>query len=1130
MAFAKQPFLTKPVKITGTLGLAVLAAAANNLNVPLFHGVDFIFGSIAVMLAILFLGTIPAVLVALASGLVTLILWEHPYALIIFIVEAVVVSQLYRRGICNLIMAGFVYWLLIGVPLILFLYYNQLGMSWQDTFLIGLKQPLNGLFNVLMTDAILIALKLLWPKTKSFELAPLHLANLLFHGLLTMPLLIGGVAIVYDGYEYRSLQESVLVEKLTARTANLVKQLKSNPRANLAIELESDMAIAVVTNDGRILSNQGEIVSNTAPASQLLKISDDLSLWLPEDNKSLLQRFAYGRYVVHVPLDGLGGATHLIIEQSAATLVDKLGYRTKVLLLYLSVLLILGVLFSFFISHLLTLTLKKIVITGQNLSSKITNDEHIIFPSSVVHEYDSLSATLKTMAYHLATSFKSLRLHEATLEETVKLKTLELEDSQARLVFAIEGVGDGIWDWDVDSSTVDYSPLWMSMLGYQENELPQHMGTFTSLLHPEDKSYAQQTMQDYLAGELKTYTFEVRLRCKNDSYIWILSRGMAVRRDNHNKPLRIVGTQTDITQRKKNEQTLKLDAIVFTHACEGIIIIDALGHIIKANNTFTDITGYSHKEVVGQSLRMLLSDKQLTGFYDKMWAVLLEKNYWKGELWNQDKSGKPYAAQLNISAVHNTTGQVENYVAIFDDITLQKEHQSQLDHMAQLERIAHYDILTDLPNRLLLADRLSQSILQCKRNHTSLAVAFLDLDNFKAVNDAHGHHSGDELLIIVSRRMEDALREADTLARIGGDEFIVVLAGLEKIEDYQPILERLRLAVSKPITIEGVALQVSASIGIALYPQDSPDADMLMRHADQAMYVAKQAGKNRYHLFDTVQDNAINTQRKNIGDIGSALERREFVLHYQPKVNMHTGEVISVEALIRWQHPDRGLVPPLEFLPQIEGQTISLELGEWVIDNALSQISQWQNMGVMLPISVNISAYQLQQPNFPARLSALLAAHPEVNPQSLEFEILETSALDNVNQVATTMNACQELGLRFALDDFGTGHSSLTHLRRLPAYLIKIDQSFVRDMLKDADALAIVEGVVGLAKAFQREVIAEGVETITHGVALLKLGCELAQGYGIARPMPADDIPKWVSSWKADDAWQAHSSIESDLT
>jgi EAL domain-containing protein (putative c-di-GMP-specific phosphodiesterase class I) len=296
------------------------------------------------------------------------------------------------------------------------------------------------------------------------------------------------------------------------------------------------------------------------------------------------------------------------------------------------------------------------------------------------------------------------------------------------------------------------------------------------------------------------------------------------------------------------------------------------------------------------------------------------------------------------------------------------------------------------------------------------------------------------------------------------------------------------------------------------------------------MHVAKQAGKNRYHLFDIAQDNLIKVQRQSIGDIRSALGRREFVLHYQPKVNMHTGKVVGVEALIRWQHPERGLVPPLAFLPAVEGHAISLELGEWVIDTALSQISQWRSMGLQVPVSVsvNISAYQLQSGNFTTRLAALLSAHPEVNPHYLELEILETSALNDIRKVSDTMNSCLDLGVRFALDDFGTGYSSLTYLKRLPAHLIKIDQSFVLGMLEDADDLSIVEGVVSLAKAFQIEVIAEGVETIDHGLALLQLGCDLAQGYGIARPMPADDFPEWALSWKADETWQARDLIEAN--
>jgi diguanylate cyclase (GGDEF)-like protein/PAS domain S-box-containing protein len=570
----------------------------------------------------------------------------------------------------------------------------------------------------------------------------------------------------------------------------------------------------------------------------------------------------------------------------------------------------------------------------------------------------------------------------------------------------------------------------------------------------------------------------------------------------------------DITEHKKAEEKIKRAASVFSSAQESIIITDAAGVITEVNDAFSRITGYGPLEALGENPRFLQSGRQSPKFYADMWAVIIAKGHWRGEIWNLRKNGDIYPEMMTISAIKDAAGLVQHYVSLGTDISDLKAYQEQLEH------IAHYDSLTNLPNRTLLADRLSQSMLQCQRHKRSLAVAFMDLDGFKAVNDKHGHNVGDELLVAVSHHMKEALREGDTLARIGGDEFIAVMPDLEKTEDSEPVLERLLKAAAEPITLDNDVMQVSASIGVTLYPQDGVEADQLMRHADQAMYVAKLAGKNRCHLFDMVEDNAISTQRKSIDDVRSALARREFVLNYQPKVNMRTGEVIGVEALIRWHHPNRGLVLPLELLSAIENHAVSLKVGEWVIDTALSQISQWQNLGVNLPISVNVSAYQLQQANFTNRLVALLAAHSDVNPHSLELEILETSALSDMSQVSATMNACHQLGVRFALDDFGTGYSSLTYLKRLPAYLIKIDQSFVRNMLDDDDDLAIVTAVVGLANAFQREVIAEGVETIAHGAALLQLGCVLAQGYGIARPMPADDIPQWVSSWKADESWR----------
>ncbi len=436
----------------------------------------------------------------------------------------------------------------------------------------------------------------------------------------------------------------------------------------------------------------------------------------------------------------------------------------------------------------------------------------------------------------------------------------------------------------------------------------------------------------------------------------------------------------------------------------------------------------------------------------------------------------------------------------------------------RLEHIAHYDALTHLPNRVLLADRMQQAMAQSQRRQQSLAVAFIDLDGFKTVNDQYGHSMGDQLLIAIALRMRAALREGDTLARIGGDEFVVVLTDLNRASDCEPLLKRLLEAAAEPITLNDSKLEVSASIGVTIYPQDGVDAEQLLRHADQAMYLAKQAGKNCYHMFDVAKDTAVKNQRESLENIRAGLDNHEFVLYYQPKVNMRTGEVVGAEALIRWQHPLQGLLPPGAFLPAIENHQISIELGEWVITAALRQMAQWKKLGLDIPVSVNISALQLQHEDFINRLQELLKDQSEA--RKLELEILETSALEDITQVSRVIHSCQQLGVSFALDDFGTGYSSLAYLKRLPAQLLKIDQSFVRDMLDDPDDLTIIKGIIGLATAFRRQVIAEGVETIAHGEMLLAIGCELAQGYGIARPMPAADIPDWVRSWQPDPAWK----------
>ena len=562
-----------------------------------------------------------------------------------------------------------------------------------------------------------------------------------------------------------------------------------------------------------------------------------------------------------------------------------------------------------------------------------------------------------------------------------------------------------------------------------------------------------------------------------------------------------------------SDASLQLAASVFSHAREGIMITDAAGTIVEVNETFSRITGYERQEALGHNTRMLQSDRHTPEFYQAITESLADKDHWYGEIWSQRKNGEVFPEMVTISAVRGSDGQAINYVTLFTDITLMKEHQHQLEH------IAHYDLLTGMPNRVLLADRLHQAIVQSQRRQRRIGVVFLDLDGFKSVNDTHGHVVGDSLLITVAQRIRGALRESDTLARIGGDEFVAVLVDLEGSHDCEPLLDRMLKAAAAPVRVGDTLLQVSASMGVTIYPQDGSEPELLIRHADQAMYLAKQAGKNRYHLFDVVMDAAVKTQRESLEHIRQALQAGQFELHYQPKVNMRSGAVVGAEALIRWRHPQRGLLAPGVFLPVVEDHPLSVDMGEWVIDSALAQMERWHLQGLDIPVSVNVGARQLQMTEFVTRLAGLLARHPLVQAHWLELEVLETSALEDMAQVHEVMHACHNLGVGFALDDFGTGYSSLTYLKHLPADTLKIDRSFVLGMLGDPNDLAIVEGIIGLANAFRRHVIAEGVETSAHGERLLALGCELAQGYGIARPMPAADIPAWVAAWAGGSRW-----------
>ncbi|OIR19454.1 cyclic di-GMP phosphodiesterase Gmr [mine drainage metagenome] len=571
--------------------------------------------------------------------------------------------------------------------------------------------------------------------------------------------------------------------------------------------------------------------------------------------------------------------------------------------------------------------------------------------------------------------------------------------------------------------------------------------------------------------------------------------------DGARKGLVIVGR--DITELKRAEAELRIIASVFGNSQEAITITDADNAIIDVNPAFTRITGYSREEVLGRNPRILSSGRHDASFYAAMWKTLKENKAWRGEIWNRRKNGEIYAELLSISVISDDAGKVQRHVAVFSDVTYFKEHE------AELSRIANYDALTGIPNRRLLADRLGQAIAHAQRNGKMLAVCYIDLDGFKDVNDQYGHETGDRLLVDITRRLQEVLRAGDTLARLGGDEFVVLFNDLSLESECFQVLERIVQTIARPMLLGEHQVAVSASIGVTFYPADDEGGDSLLRHADQAMYVAKQSGKNRFHLYDTIHDQRVHSLHESRRRISQGLEAGEFELYYQPRLELASGRISGVEALVRWHHPEHGLLHPAAFLPSIEHAEQEIRLGNWVIDTALAQLRIWEQAGIALEVSVNVSMRHLQSPGFVAELQRKLALQPALAHGRLQIEIPEALALADTTQSAALIDACRDLGVSFALDDFGAGYSSLMHLRKLGAGTLKISQSFVQDMASNAGNRAIVQGAIALANTFGRKTVAKGVEDPGLLQMLAGMGCGYVQGYGLAHPMTAVEFLDW---------------------
>ncbi len=671
----------------------------------------------------------------------------------------------------------------------------------------------------------------------------------------------------------------------------------------------------------------------------------------------------------------------------------------------------------------------------------------------------------------------------------------QAEDISLRHKVFIDGAHDGFWVNDLDGNLLEANEAYATMSGYSVDELAHmHISQLEAIEQPDE-------VRAHIAKILTQGfdVFETRHRHK-DGHEFEVEVSVNLNRESQ----QLFAFFRDITERKRHLSQLRIAAITF-ESQEGIMITDADGHILRVNQAFQKITGYSADEVIGKTPDILSSGRHDPAFYEEMWGQLLDVGSWSGEIWDRRKNGQIYPKLLTITAVKNDQGAVSEYAAIFRDITERK--------MAEeaIHNLAFYDELTKLANRRLLLDRLEHALSASARSRQYGAILFLDMDKFKLLNDTLGHNYGDILLVEVANRLKFSVREADSVARIGGDEFVVLLEELsesaaEASQKAAMIAEKIREALAVPYHILNHVHHSSPSIGVRLFCGDDEHVEDLLKHADAAMYEAKNAGRNQVRFFDPSLQHALEIRAAMETDLRAALREGQFRLYFQVQF-ADDNRAIGAEALIRWMHPQRGMVSPAEFIPLAEDTSLILDIGSWVLNSACRQLAEWQQNARTrsLQLAINVSAHQFRAHNFVESVMRAIEAH-DIDASTLKLELTESVILDNVSEVVSKMLALKRLGVKLSLDDFGTGYSSLSYLKQLPLDQLKIDQSFVRDIASNPNDEIMVKTIIDMARNFKLQVIAEGVETEAQLNYLKQHGCMAFQGYLFGRPVPIEEF------------------------
>ncbi len=744
----------------------------------------------------------------------------------------------------------------------------------------------------------------------------------------------------------------------------------------------------------------------------------------------------------------------------------------------------------------------------QSLWLQLRNEDLIHFLENSKNTVEAVNQKLAQEIHERRHTESQLQEINMNLEQKVRERTLALSDinralrnSQERLTLAIDASGIGLWDWNMTNNDI-YNSNFEQLLGYSKLEMKALMGHMKQIIHPDDYGQVKRALLQHLRKKKPSYEAAYRMLHRAGHWIWVEDNGRVVAWDEKGLPLRLIGTRRDISPEREIEEKLRLSASVFEYAAEGIYILDERFCYLSVNPRFSQMTGFTNQDLEAKHIfdSSLNNPAQRAAAYHTVFEHLQQTGDWQGELIEYRKNGEAFPQWLHITAVYNNDNQIGHYVGIVSDLTQRKEAEEKLKYLA------NYDRLTGLANRNLFHDRLHSAIMVAREKSTSFAVIHIDLDRFRPLNDSLGHQIGDTLLKKVAGRISQAASDANTVARLGSDEFALILdlpQSRTAIENYcEKIIEHLR----RPFKIDEHELLLGASIGVSLFPEHGRELQILINHADLALQQAKRMGGNSTRFFSS-DVKSISIEQVNLESaLRKAIFRDEFVVFYQPKICLKTNRIISTEALVRWQHPTMGLLAPGHFIPLAEEAGLISAIGEMVLDKACHQTREWHTLGFdHISTSVNVVAQQLQRGNLLEIIDRVLV-NTELDPFSLELELTESSFMDDKEVVCQLLEDLRSRGIKIALDDFGTGYSSLSYLRDFPIDVLKIDQSFVFRIGQAEKDDAIVRAIFAMGHSLGMKIVAEGVETETHLAFLKEQGCDVVQGYLISRPIPADKL------------------------